>query len=111
MTLLGVPWHLAPRVCGWADLATFAKHLPTGSATWRARHPELAPWTEPLALVNVGADVFNVIARFAHLYASAHSKARRPAPNPYPVPWAEDRAVRIGSGAIPVAEFEDWYYA
>lgn len=111
MTKLGVPWHAAPAIFGWAELCTFVRHLPTDSATWRALHPEEAPWAEPLALVNVSADIFNAIMRLMHLYASAHSKGRRPAPKPYPVPWAEEKGTRIGSGAIPAAQFEAWYYS
>ena len=110
-TLLHVPWHAAPAVYGWAEICNLVRHLPTASATWRAMHPELAPWAEPLALVNVTADVFNAIAALAHLYAGAHSKGRRPAPKPYPVPWAEEKGIRYGRGAIPAADFDAWYYS
>ena len=110
MTKLGVPWHQAPLVYGWAELANFVRHLPTDSATWRARHPELAPWADPIALVNVTADVFNAITALAHLYTSAHSKGRPQRPKPYPVPWAESQGLTLGHDAIPVADFDAWYY-
>ena len=33
-----------------------------------------------------------------------------PPPKRYPRPGVDDGVQRIGKGAIPIAEFEEWYY-
>lgn len=112
-TKLGVPWHAAPSVYGWAELVNFARHLPTDSATWRARHPDEAPWATPLGLAHVAAATYDAVMGVAHLLATRWSERRPPDPEPYPVPWARDAGRRrhVGTGSVTVAEFDEWWAA
>lgn len=112
-TLLHVPWRAAPSAYGWAELANIVRHLPTTSATWRAQHPDEAPWDTALALAHIAAA--QVDATNAVTYTLARRWSERPPeePEPYPVPWAPKSARKrhMGGGGIPVSEFDAWYYA
>lgn len=112
-TLLHVPWHAAPPIYGWAELANLARHLPTGSATWRATHPDEAPWDTTLGMAHVAAATYDAVAAVIHTLACRWSERRPPDPEPFPVPWAPDtwRRRRVGSGAVTVAEFDEWWAA
>lgn len=57
------------------------------------------------------ADLYDLVAAYAVMYARAHSGGRTIKNIPkYPRPWAEADSKRIGSGAIPVRDFDTWYY-
>lgn len=52
------------------------------------------------------ADIFDAIRMFNYSFAKHGEKE----PRPYTRPWAKDNAQRIGRDAIPISEFNDWYY-
>lgn len=112
MVRLGVPFSLAPRI-GWGNLADFVRHLGRDSCVYRARNPEEELFASGLHSNAALADLYDLVAEFITLYASAHSgKGRRPnRPKRYPRPWVEDGEFeRIGRDPIPVSEFDRWYY-
>lgn len=108
MERLGVTFAKAPITFGWHAMATWARHLPQDSATWRATHPEHARWSSDLGRAAMLADLFDAIAHVIGAIGAAHGARPRP-PKPYPRPGARQEQ-RIGSGGIPVAEFDAWYY-
>lgn len=105
-----MPAEAALSRFGWAEMVNIVRHLPDDSATWRALHPDEAPWTSRLALAHFLADIHDAITGLAWLFASAHSKSRPKRPRPYPVPWAKGEEQRLGKDAIAIADFDEWYY-
>ena len=100
----------APSAIGWAQIANIVRHLPQDSAVWRAMHPEEAQWASGLATAHLLADLYDLVASFAWLFSTAHSKSKPRKPKRYPVPWAKGEERHIGKGAITIAEFDEWYY-
>lgn len=113
-TKLGVPWHAAPSVYGWAELVNFARHLPEDSATWRALEPEASAWASRVGIVTALAAVYDAVMGTQHILATrwaAEGYKPKP-PKPFPLPWRKGRADErhFGRDPIPVADFEAWYY-
>lgn len=113
MERIGVPLSRCDAI-GWHETAILARHIvqDAGSHTFRALHPEDAAYQSPLHIAAMLADLYDLTASFAVMFARAHSGGRtvRNVPK-YPRPWAEDGDVKkIGAGPIPVAEFDTWYY-
>lgn len=108
MTLLGVPFEAAAVRFGWGNLRDFAKNLPQTSATWAAMHREEHSYISPLQRSAMLADAIDALSGLAYMFAKAHGgKGKKP--EPYPRPWRDDKQT-IGSGAIPIADFDEWYY-
>lgn len=98
---------------GWDCVINFVAHLDETSATFRARHPEEAMFASRLKQAYILADLFDAIRGFEHTSIAIHTPKGRAAPSPpkrYPRPGVDDGVQRIGKGAIPISEFEDWYY-
>lgn len=111
MVQLGVRLADIPRTFGWDALPIMARHLTTESAVWRHLHPDEAPWTQPIRLAAIMADLFDAVRGFAHAYAQAHTKRKLKRPEPYPRPWAHDDTKRsYGADPIRVGDFDAWYY-
>ena len=112
-TKLGAPWHAAPPIFGWAELVNFATHLPEDSATWRATHPEYAPWATAAMRAKVATDTFDAIRNVGHLITTIAARKELQPPAPYPAPWARKdpsrRTFGRGSG-VSVEEFARRYY-
>ena len=106
---LGVPLSSA-HLIGWDAVAAWARFAvnDSGSNVWRAKNEELANYATPLHIAAQIADLYDLIQA---LYISLTTpKGRSPRPlKPYPRPWARNEQ-KIGRGAIPVSEFDDWYY-
>lgn len=100
----------APLFYGWHALSTWSGHLPQDSAVWRARHPDEAAFASAYGRAVIAADTFDAIMSAAKMLASVEG-ARVRSPKPYPRPGQEDDSRHFGSGAIPVSEFDAWYYA
>lgn len=109
MERLGCTMAKAPIVYGWHSLVTWARHLPTGSAVWRARHPEEAAFASDVGRAAIAADTFDAILNGVAALVRASGATIRD-PRPYPRPGSKADAQHFGSGAIPVSEFESWYY-
>lgn len=114
MCLLGIRLRDVPETIGWSGLAIFYRHLDERSATWRAQHGDVSPWTTVMQANAILADVCDVLQWQSYNFAKAHTARghqgpRRP--SPYPRPWkVDDGARHVGGGAIPRAAFLDWYY-
>ena len=110
MAVLGVPLDRC-HAFGWRNVAALARHIAQdrGSYTWRALHAEDAAYRDAYQTNAMLADLYDLVNALSHLYASAHSKRAVPRPKPYPRPWKRDDG-RIGKGAIPISQFEAWYY-
>ena len=110
MERLGTPLDRCSAY-GWGNVAAYARHLAAdpGSYIWRAEHEDEYNYASPLQLAAMLADVYDLIHGIG--VALTTRKGRTPRrPKPYPRPWAKSDAERIGKGAIPVSEFEKWYY-
>lgn len=107
MERLGTTLDGAPSF-GWHAVSVWARHLPEGSATWRALHPEHAAYASDLGRARMLADLFDAVMHATYTIAAAHGGRPRK-PKPYPRPDANDRQ-RFGSDPIPAAEFDAWFY-
>lgn len=110
MERLGCTLAQARLSYGWHALATWARHLPHESATWRAKHPDEAAFASAYGRATIAADTFDAIVNGALAVARTQG-ARTRTPKPYPRPGDRPEARHFGSGAIPVADFDAWYYA
>ena len=112
MERIGAPLSECDSV-GWHETFTLARHIAadSGSHTYRALHQEEAAYAEQLHIAAMLADLYDLLATFAVAYARAHSGGRSVKAIPkYPRPWDKGDAKRIGRGAIPIKDFDDWYY-
>lgn len=89
-------------------LLAFCRHLPGESATMREIDPD-AEWTLVPQLL---AGISDGLQQMIWLYSCAHSRkgARPRQPEPIPRPGVKSRQKRIGKSAIPISQFDDWYY-
>lgn len=99
----------------WPALRSFVAHLGPDSALYLAQNPEDGAFFQPWTAQFVLADLWDVLASWAVGYAGAHRKKGSPRPRPpkpYPRPGARDSAggeMRIGKGAIPIKDFDEWW--
>lgn len=108
MERLGITLEGAPSF-GWHAVFTWARHLPEGSAVWRALHPRHAAFSSDMGRAAIMADTFDAVMHAIQAIAAAHGGRPRQ-PKPYPRPNAEDRD-SYGKGAIAVADFDEWFYS
>ena len=101
----------APFLYGWHSLFVWAKHLPQGSAVWRAKHPDEAKFASEFGRAVIAADTFDAIMTAMGAIVESNGGALTRKPKPYPRPGAKDESRHFGSGDIPVSQFDDWYYA
>ena len=110
---MGITLESAPLAIGWHNVRDFARHLDEGSAVLRAKHGEVAAFASQVGIAAMLADVCDRLDAIQYGIAIAHPRAvRKPdrPPRPRKRPWATGDEKRIGSGAIPVSEFDEWYY-
>lgn len=57
------------------------------------------------------ADLYDSVQNVLYLFSAAYG-GKPKKPQRFPRPWADDKdaAQHIGEGAIPISEFNDWYY-
>ena len=94
-------------------MLVFVRHLDSRSAVYRAQHPEEAAFASPLKQSAILADLFDAIRALEYTFVLANLKkgaAAPPPPSKYKRPGVDDGVQRIGRDAIPIAEFNDWYY-
>jgi hypothetical protein len=105
-----------PETIGWHSAYVFSCHLPVDSAVFRDKYPEYAVYTTPIQTAAMLADIIDAIQWLKYDFDIAHSEDAHliPKPKPFPTPWAKERAQEsmqtIGRGAIPISEFDAWYY-
>lgn len=108
MERLGITLAGAP-VFGWHDVAVWARHLPTGSAVWRALNPKQAAFASDVGRAYIMADQFDATMHVIKAIASAAGGRPRD-PKPYPRP-GKDEGGHFGSDPIPAGEFDAWFYS
>ena len=91
-------------------MALFARHLPEESATFRETHKDTYRFASDFQHSAILADIYDSIQNMLYLFSQVHG-GKPNKPQSYPRPWVDDKNVkRIGSGAIPISDFNEWYY-
>lgn len=99
----------------WRALSHFIAGLGPGSRLYRAAHPEEAemePWLDGSMAAALLADMYDLLNAFRWQFESSQTKRKTKRPRPYQRPWMGDEArgiKRIGSGAVPLAAFDEWW--
>lgn len=106
MAILGMTFEQAASAFGWGELVNFSEHLPLDSAVNRARNAKYYGFSSDFNRAVILADIFDAVRSFNYTFAEKSAKD----PPKYPRPWETGDRQRIGSGAIPISEFEKWYY-
>lgn len=115
LTLLGMRLDDVPEYVGWDGFFCVVACADERSALNRALNPAYAAFSGPLNTSKLLTDIYDAIAGFIYIYASANSKKNHKPKKPerHPAPWRkqdEDEGQSYGKGAIPKSEFLDWYY-
>ena len=95
----------------WSALDSFITNLSLDSATMRELSPEIARWNGSLQTNTILADIYDLLSAINYNLLCMASKQKPQQPKPYPRPGKkedEDKQ-KIGKGALPVAELEDWF--
>ena len=77
----------------------------------RELNPELARWDSQLQTNTILADIYDMLAALNYNVLCMASKQKPQQPKPYPRPGKkedEDKK-KIGKGALPVAELNEWF--
>ena len=97
----------------WAALSHFVRNLPRTSALSRELQPatEAEMWADGAANAALLADIYDLLHQLNNNVVARGSGKSAKKAKPYPRPWngPERGERRIGSGAIPISEFEDWW--
>lgn len=95
----------------WGALLHFVCHLPRTSALSRELLPlsEAERWTDGTLVAPMLADLIDVVNAAAAVLAAKGTGHQPRRPRPYRRPWATGGETRIGSEAVPVADFEAWW--
>ena len=94
---------LGSEAFSWYDLAAVFKHLQNDPSTALSTELHGVRWSIEAQLTAVVAD---------HLaFANWQRAGRRSAQKPkrIPRPWEKPKATSLGEGAIPIANFNDWW--
>lgn len=94
---------LGSEAFSWYDLAVVFKHLQNDPSTALSTELHGVRWSIDAQLMAVVAD---------HLaFANWQRAGRRSAQKPkrIPRPWEKPKATSLGEGAIPIANFNDWW--
>lgn len=106
---LGCTFEQARAAFGWRGLLDFFKHIPANSATVAAVEPKASTRGIEWQQTEVLASIFDGLAWMQYNFAK--SLGGHPLkPQPYPLPWRKPKTTTYGRGAIPVADFDKWYY-
>lgn len=109
LRVLGVPLDRC-HLLGWGNIICLAHHIADDPASfvWREEHKDESNYRDALQANALLADLYDQLAALAYMYAVAH-KGNPRKPKRYPRPWSKDTQ-RIGRGAIPISQFDAWYY-
>ena len=114
--MLGVRLCDVPETIGWHSVYVFVNHLPMTSALFMSQYPEYAAFCSPLQQASLLTEIVEGLQWLKYDFDVANSEKGAPIqkPKPYPTPWQKERerddGERIGKGAIPLSEFDAWYY-
>lgn len=112
MTMTGrtLSEYVAMGADGMHALVAFVRYLPPESALYRESNPgdEMGEWSTVRMTNAVLADIHDQLHMLRAEHAVKGSKRRPMRVRPYPRPNAR-RDERIGRGAIPVRDFDEWW--
>ena len=113
MTRAGFTLDDVPGRVPWRALAAFVGNLDASSAYVREVDPENARWLGTERIQSMLADLIDAVSVLDWHFCTANTekgKQKPRKPRPYPRPWArDDGRQRIGSGAIPIRDFDEWW--
>ena len=96
------------------SLYRFIVNLDYTSAFFKVRHPDsakTAAWLDGSAACALIAELIDAVRAGTNVLAYRGTGKRPPKLEPYPRPWRKDERVQhFGRDAIPVRDFDDWYY-
>lgn len=103
-------WQLSdvPYKLSWGALFAFIKHLGSDSAHYRFKNPEYAAWTGPELVPNLLAGLLDATNILIWQNSKAGQRGRD-RPKPIKRPWSKDNTDRIGRGAIPMDQWDEWW--
>lgn len=106
---LGCTFEQARAAFGWRGLLDFFEHIPMSAATVAEIAPEHSTRDIELRQTELLASIFDGLAWLQNSLVrrwGGHPQK----PQPYPLPWRKPKTTTYGRGAIPVADFDKWYY-
>lgn len=95
------------------SLTRFVKGLGPGSAFFKASSPDqadTAAWVDGTATCALIAELIDAMRSGMTALAYKGTGKRPPNVEPYPRPWAKGRTASYGRDAIPIEDFDEWYY-
>lgn len=98
---------------GWDGLMAVVRHMPETWATWRAMNSDIAPYVTDFGRAQLAVKAIDTLYDLVYAIEVAHAKKPKTVRRPeyIDVPWRDDPHRRhFGRGAIPRADFYDWYY-
>ena len=95
----------------WSALDSFIRNLSLSSATMRELNPDIARWSSPLQTNIILADIYDLLSAINYNLMSMASKQKPQQPKSYPRPGKNDDEdkKKIGKGALPVADLQEWF--
>lgn len=94
---------LGTEALTWYDLAAFVKHLQRDPESALAVELHGPTWSVEAQLLATIAD------SLAWANWQRAGKKTAPKPTPIPRPWEKPKSTSLGSDAIPIADFDDWW--
>lgn len=94
------------------SLLHFCRMLPVSSRTRRAESAKAAEegmWEDLGMMPGLTATVIDELRYVEYLLKQARSTHRLPLPVPIERPGVETGVKRVGDGAIPIKDFDDWW--
>lgn len=95
------------------SLLRFVKGLGPDSAFFKASRPDdakLAAWLDGSAVCGLLADLIDTVTDIGVSLAYKGTGKVKPVIEQYPRPGARSERMRFGRDAIPIEDFNDWYY-
>lgn len=95
------------------SLLRFVRGLGPDSSFFAASRPDekqTAAWMDGRAVCALLADLIDTVNGVGIALAYKGTGKTMPKLDRYPRPWMHPEKLRFGGGAIPISDFDDWYY-
>jgi hypothetical protein len=89
-------------------LLAFVRYLPPDSALKQEMNPD-NEWLTGVHGDMLLAAIYDQLSAFQYAYLKSHG-ANPKRPKPLPRPGVKSNVRKVGKGAIPIADFDKWYY-
>lgn len=109
MAVVGIRLRDVPSTIGWDGLSMLLRNSPRFEAYRMAKSPEFEEFGCQLRQSAMLADIYDAVMSVAYIAAKGMGGSPQK-PRPMPRPWLSDAGQTVGSDAIPVGDFDDWYY-